>query len=125
MTALPLNSVIASAVLTSPSSVFVKGYAVPCYSDPYLERNTEPCNISRVEVTADGQSWHQARIIYQEGKWSWTLWEVEVSLTPNHDENVEICSRAVDNRGNVQPRDGVWNLRGVAWNAWGRRKVTL
>ncbi|KAF8807084.1 molybdopterin binding oxidoreductase [Phlegmacium glaucopus] len=107
MTALPLNSVIGVASRTSEDTLYVKGYAIP-----------SPCgNVQAVEVTIDdGKTWQSAQIIYQQGKWSWTLWEAEL-------KGVEGCGRvycrAIDFEGNVQPREGIWNLRGVAYNGWG------
>ncbi|KAF8072101.1 Oxidoreductase, molybdopterin-binding domain-containing protein [Lyophyllum atratum] len=107
MTALPLNSVIGSVILTSPTSLYIKGYAVPSPS----------ANVAGVEVTRDnGKTWHDARITYQEGKWSWTLWEAELD---NVSESGVVFCRARDGKGEVQPREGTWNLRGVAFNAWG------
>lgn len=107
MTALPLNSVVAHASRTSDDRLFVKGYAVPGPSG----------NVKAVEVSIDeGSSWHPARITYQEGKWSWTLWETELKCSGR---SKKVHSRAIDSEGNVQPKEGVWNLRGVAYNGWG------
>ncbi|KAJ7219957.1 Oxidoreductase, molybdopterin-binding domain-containing protein [Mycena pura] len=114
MTALPLNSVVASVTATPMSScslfsIYVKGYALP----------GEPSggNVSAVEVSVDdGAIWTPATITYQQGKWSWTLWEVVVDKVPR---TGKVYSRAKDEVGNVQNREGVWNLRGVAFNAWG------
>ncbi|KAG2018151.1 sulfite oxidase [Coprinopsis cinerea AmutBmut pab1-1] len=113
MTTLPLNSVVGSVTPLSSSSpsgtaILVKGYAVP---------GGEGSNVKGVEVTVDdGETWYPATITYQEGRWSWTLWEVEV-------DGVEVSGRvrscAVDSEGRRQPKEGVWNLRGVAYNAWG------
>lgn len=113
MTALPINSVVASVDYTpsTPSgvgSLLVKGFASPGPSG----------NIQRVEVTIDeGKTWLPARITYQEGKWSWTIWEIE--LRDNVPETGVVYSRAIDERGNVQPKESGWNVRGVAYNAWG------
>ena len=125
MTSLPLNSVIATVIPTL-SSIFVKGYAVPCFSDPYVEpKDTLYNNVSAIEVSMDdGKIWHPARITYQQGPWSWTLWEVELAVLPGQSV-AEVCSRAIDKRGNIQPKEAIWNLRGVAWNSWGRKKVDV
>lgn len=114
MTALPLNSVVASVTPTpmpdSPLfSIYVKGYALP--------GQLSGGNVSAVEVSVDeGASWTAAAITYQEGKWSWTLWEVSVDGVP---PTGTVYARAKDEVGGVQPREGNWNLRGVAFNAWG------
>ncbi|KAG6820490.1 hypothetical protein H0H93_016552 [Arthromyces matolae] len=110
MTSLPLNSVIGSISLTSSTSLYIKGYAVP----------SPTANVASIEVTVDGgKTWHDARITYQEGRWSWTLWEAELEGVT--DSGVLHC-RARDDQGTVQPREGLWNLRGVAFNAWGSAK---
>ncbi|TFK70299.1 molybdopterin binding oxidoreductase [Pluteus cervinus] len=107
MTYLPLNSVVGSITRLPENRIQVKGYAMPGSSG----------NVSRVEVTVDGgETWEKARTTYQHGKWSWTLWDVEVNGVG---ESGTLYSRAVDESGDVQRREGVWNLRGVAYSAWG------
>jgi sulfite oxidase len=107
MTALPLNSVVASVMLTSPTTLYVKGYAVPGPS----------AAVSSVELTIDGgKTWHETKVIYHDGKWSWTLWEAELHDVP---ESGVVYSRARDEKGGMQPREGVWNIRGVAFDGWG------
>lgn len=124
MTMLPLNSVVATVIPISDSLLFVKGYAVPAFSDPYVEGGASN-NIARVEVSLDdGKRWHSTRIVYQEGKWSWTVWECELELC-SQQGSVEVCCRAIDANGNVQPKEVAWNLRGVAWNSWGRKKIDI
>ena len=107
MTALPLNSVVCSVMLTDKSTILVKGYAVP---GPSAE-------IDAVEVTTDdGRTWRKAHITNQPGKWSWSLWEAEVDGVG---ESGVVYSRVRDMKGELQPREGMWNVRGVAYNAWG------
>ncbi|CAK5268584.1 unnamed protein product [Mycena citricolor] len=111
MTALPLNSVIASVKRVpnkaSGYDIHVKGYALAGPNG----------NVVSVQVSHDnGESWMDASIIYQQGRWSWTLWEVTVSSVS---DTGTIYSRAKDESGFIQPRDCLWNLRGVAFNGWG------
>lgn len=108
MTALPVNSIVASVIRLAPTSLLIKGYAI----------GSSDVRIVRMEVSVDdGMTWQQARITYQAGKWSWTLWDL---LLENAADSGVIFSRAIDERGNTQARGGVWNIRGVAFNPWGR-----
>lgn len=110
---LPLNSVVASTILrrqAGENTLIVKGYATHQINAP----------IAAVEVSVDdGLTWQPARVTYQEGKYSWTLWEAEVAGCEEHGT---VHSRAVDVNGNKQQPDCKWNLRGVAFNPWGMRK---
>lgn len=94
----------------SSTSILIKGYAI----------GSADRQIVRVDVTLDdGATWTPARITYQDGKWSWTIWE---TLLESVQPSGEVYSRATDSTGTTQMRDGKWNLRGVAYNPWGRRK---
>ncbi|EMD34029.1 hypothetical protein CERSUDRAFT_97954 [Gelatoporia subvermispora B] len=108
----PLNSAIAIARIVAPGVLYVKGYAVP----------GETGQVSRVYVSVDeGRSWQLARVIYQEGRWSWTLWEVTVALTYGYKDHGKVWSRAIDGSGEVQCLDVDWNLRGVGFTAVGEK----
>lgn len=107
LTTLPLNSVVGSVTRQGPNAILVKGYAI----------GSGDVQVAKVELTTDdGKTWHEAHITYQEGRWSWTLWEA--LLEPVPDSGV-VYSRATDVRGCVQAREGRWNMRGVAYNPWG------
>ena len=94
-------------VESSDGTVEVKGYAVTGEDGP----------IKAVYISTDeGKSWKTAEIVYQEGKYSWTLWRCQV---PGVDENTKIWSRAESTTGELQPIQPVWNLRGVMSNGVG------
>ncbi|KIY68838.1 molybdopterin binding oxidoreductase [Cylindrobasidium torrendii FP15055 ss-10] len=109
MTALPLNSVVATAIHDDKDgSLYVKGYATP--SD---------FNVAGVDVSVDdGETWAPAKITYQEGRWSWALWEANLNVHGSMEHRV-VYSRARDTQGNLQKRVCDWNMRGVAYSAWG------
>ena len=70
--------------------------------------------VEHVDVSADGgASWSAARLGPQTSKWAWRWWEWE--WEPR--EGVyELCCRATDSAGNVQPLEAPWNLGGYANN---------
>lgn len=82
-----------------------------------------------------GINWNQCEIVYQDGHWSWTLWEWvgDVSLLLSEETinmlpayglaggnergklKVTVLSRAKDSAGRVQALTYPWNLRGVGY----------
>ena len=106
----PLNSVIAATQIEN-STLFVRGYAV---GGPQGQ-------VSKVSVTTDkSRSWKPAKIIYQEGSWSWSLWEAEVPLPVDETEHHgKVFSRAEDEKGHSQAPDTDWNLRGIVYSGYG------
>jgi len=126
MQELNVNSVVAVVQPNTDSYdmilVRAKGYAFSC------------CRVSRVELSADfGQTWTDAKITYQEGQWSWTLWEGilevdETSVRYSEDGKTRITtvwSRAHDERGRAQEVDCKWNLRGVGFDSVGEKTVKV
>ncbi|CDO71801.1 hypothetical protein BN946_scf184939.g25 [Trametes cinnabarina] len=108
LTTLPLNSVVGSVSRRDEDAILVKGYAI----------GRGDIQVAKVEVSIDdGATWHDAHITYQEGKWSWTLWQAFLDHVP---PSGVVYSRATDQHGDVQQREGKWNMRGVAYNPWGR-----
>lgn len=110
----PLNSVVAVVQFEPPRTLFVKGYAVRGPSG----------QVSRVEVSIDeGTTWRGTRITYQEGRWSWTLWEAVIGLPETYQgREGKIRSRAIDESGETQQPDMDWNLRGVVYSAVGEKE---
>jgi len=85
----------------------------------------------RVDVSADdGLTWHTATL--GEGSdqplsraWAWTFWEAELPV-PAAGMSKLVC-KAVDASHNTQPEShaAVWNLRGLANNAWHRVPIKV
>lgn len=122
---LPVNSVIAN-VLPVPtegndSMLKLKGYA--------MGGNSQIADVEVAIQAEEGhEEWVKATITYQEGKWSWTLWEclLDVRLAKAEVERkngvckLTLLCRARDKNGEEQKRDCAWNMRGVAFNAYGK-----
>jgi sulfite oxidase len=118
---MPINSVIAipasdSMVKADENGLIeVKGYALPSGSDG---------PIVKVEVSTDeGETWQDAELLKNEEaeqgelKWAWCLWKTSLKVAKG--KGRKIFSRATDRSGNTQVKTVEWNLRGVAYNAFG------
>ena len=80
--------------------------------------------IERVEVSADGgSSWSDARLGPDPPRWAWRSWEWE--WDPAQAGAHELCCRATDSAGNVQPLEAAWNLGGYANNEVQRVAVVV
>jgi sulfane dehydrogenase subunit SoxC len=80
--------------------------------------------IERVEVSADGgASWDDARLGPEPSRWAWRAWEWRWS--PERPGAYELCCRASDGAGNVQPLEAPWNLGGYANNEVQRVPVVV
>jgi sulfane dehydrogenase subunit SoxC len=80
--------------------------------------------VERVEVSATGgSSWSDARLGEQPSPWAWRSWEWDWDA---RDPGVhELCCRATDAAGNVQPLEPRWNLGGYANNEVQRVAVVV
>jgi DMSO/TMAO reductase YedYZ molybdopterin-dependent catalytic subunit len=80
--------------------------------------------IARVELSTDGgESWAGAEIEPSTlGRWAWSRWRFVWDAKPGE---YELCCRARDSAGNVQPLEPPWNMGGYANNAVQRVPVTV
>ena len=119
---MPINSVIGSPQngdtikLGADGMIEIRGYALPQGADG---------PVIKVEVSVDeGETWKEAELIGERGKWSWVLWRVHMKVKSG--DKQRIFSRATDKVGNVQCANPEWNLRGVAYNGYGEsRNLTV
>jgi sulfane dehydrogenase subunit SoxC len=79
--------------------------------------------VTRVELSADGgESWADAKLGQAVSPYAWISWTFRWDASPGQ---YELCVRATDGAGNVQPSDQSWNLEGVQNNAVQRVKVVV
>lgn len=59
--------------------------------------------------------------------WAWTLWEVSLPVPEGFTGKLDVVCKATDGAYNTQPETAasVWNIRGLANNAWHRVAVTV
>lgn len=107
----PLNSVICSPepnAKVAPGKVAVSGYAYPS--------GQPDSTIAKVEVSADeGRSWTTAKITSPVREHCWVLWKADVKVSSSASE---LTVRATDSRGDTQPADATWNMKGYMFNGW-------
>jgi sulfane dehydrogenase subunit SoxC len=80
--------------------------------------------VAGVDVSTDGgATWAEAELEPESlGRWAWRSWRFIWDATPGE---YELCCRARDEAGNVQPLDPPWNVGGYANNAVQRVPVTV
>jgi DMSO/TMAO reductase YedYZ molybdopterin-dependent catalytic subunit len=80
--------------------------------------------VERVELSVDGgRTWHDAELDEPVGDFGWRRWTYRwEDVEPG---TYELCSRATDGVGNVQPIDPEWNYGGYVNNAVQRVPVTV
>ena len=80
--------------------------------------------VRKVEVSDDdGMTWQDARLVGDMGPYSFRAWSF--MWTPKQPAVYAIKVRATDEKGNVQPNDGVWNPGGYLWNKIERQEITV
>jgi sulfite oxidase len=118
---MPLGLVALNADVLSPAGgetvaagpVEVRGYAFAGG-----ERH-----VARVDVSLDGgETWSQAELLDDLGRWAWRHWRITVDLAPGEHE---ILVRAWDSSAATQPEDeaSLWNPKGYVNNARPRIRV--
>jgi hypothetical protein len=66
-----------------------------------------------VEVSTDGgATWADAALGEAPGAFAWRPWTFD--WAPPAAGRYELCSRATDGAGNVQPTEQVWNVEGMS-----------
>jgi DMSO/TMAO reductase YedYZ molybdopterin-dependent catalytic subunit len=80
--------------------------------------------IEAVEFSSDGGgTWSPAELDHDLGSpWAWSEWRIDWGASPG---DHELCCRATDEAGNVQPLEPGWNLGAYANNAVQRVPVTV
>ena len=69
-----------------------------------------------------GQSWQDAALDEPVVEFGWRRWAFEWDAEPGEHE---LCSRATDDAGNVQPSEAEWNYGGYVNNSVQRVAVTV
>lgn len=71
----------------------------------------------------DGATWSKAKLGEDYGRYSFRTWES--IWIPKRTGNYVLAVRATDEKGNVQPDEGVWNPKGYLWNKIERQEVMV
>lgn len=81
-------------------------------------------DVTQVEVSVDGgATWQEAALEAAEGRWVWRRWTFD--WRAEETGAFELCCRARDGSGNVQPREQPWNRQGMANNLVQRISVVV
>jgi DMSO/TMAO reductase YedYZ molybdopterin-dependent catalytic subunit len=80
--------------------------------------------VKKVEVSDDnGMSWHDARLGEDFGPYSFRTWQF--AWSPQQPKKYQFAVRATDDKGNIQPDEGVWNPGGYLWNKIERQEIVV
>lgn len=80
--------------------------------------------VSKVEFSdASRGAWRMAELGEDLGPYAFRTWQIQ--WTPERPGKYQLAVRATDEKGNVQPDEGVWNPGGYLWNKIERQEVTV
>ena len=77
--------------------------------------------VAKVEVSVDG-AWRAAEVEPQRDRHAWQAWRWQWRASPGE---YELCCRATDENGEIQPLAPEWNANGMGNNAVQRLQVTV
>jgi DMSO/TMAO reductase YedYZ molybdopterin-dependent catalytic subunit len=125
-TGTPVTRMLPRALLAPPGipDFFTRARSLaagPCLLEGRAWSGLAP--IERVEVSVDGgASWHDADVGEPPSPYAWSGWRYAWDAPRGEHE---LCCRASDAAGNVQPLEAPWNLEGYCNNAVQRVHVTV
>ncbi|MGH9864017.1 MAG: molybdopterin-dependent oxidoreductase [Candidatus Acidiferrales bacterium] len=94
---------------------------------PITVRGTSFSGFSRVVKVEFSDSarggWREVKLGEDLGPYAFRTWEY--AWTPEKPGKYELAVRATDEKGNVQPDEGVWNPGGYLWNKIERQEVIV
>ena len=80
--------------------------------------------VVKVEFSeAPRDDWRTAQLGEDLGPYAFRTWQIQ--WTPERSGKYQLAVRATDEKGNVQPDEGVWNPGGYLWNKIERQEVTV
>jgi DMSO/TMAO reductase YedYZ molybdopterin-dependent catalytic subunit len=79
--------------------------------------------IVKVDISENENTWRDARLGEDHGPYSFRTWEF--AWTPPRPGRYSILVRATDEKGNVQPGEGVWNPGGYLWNKIEKEEIVV
>jgi len=117
VTRMPVRSFLISpdgrSKILSGLSVTLRGIAFSGYG-----------RVTKVEISDDGlKSWKEAKLGDDHGPYSFRTWDA--TWTPKAPGRHTVAVRATDEKGNVQPDEGVWNPGGYLWNKIERQEFVV
>lgn len=80
--------------------------------------------VIKVEFSDDnGKKWQDTKLGTAYGTYSFRTWEIV--WTPKNTGKYALAVRATDEKGNIQPDEGVWNPGGYLWNKIERQEIIV